>query len=69
VGYELRSSGLLCLEASQARVSQSDIKTSGGTAQMVHMTSSQMLRRVEAEDGRVDVTRCIGPCTLSFSLY
>jgi hypothetical protein len=40
VGYESRSSGLLRLEASQARVSQSGLKTGGGTAQMVHMTSS-----------------------------
>jgi hypothetical protein len=69
VGYESRSSGLLRLEASQARVSQSGLKTGGGTAQMVHMTSSRILHRVEAEDGWVDVTRCIGPCTLPFSLY
>jgi hypothetical protein len=30
VGHALRSSGLLCVEASLARVSQSGLKTSGG---------------------------------------
>jgi hypothetical protein len=34
------SSGLLCLEESQARVSQSSLKTSGGAAWMVHVASS-----------------------------
>jgi hypothetical protein len=31
VGHTLRSSGLLRVEASSARISQSDLKTSGGT--------------------------------------
>jgi hypothetical protein len=31
VGHVSRSSGLLCLEASHVRVSQSDFKTRGGT--------------------------------------
>jgi hypothetical protein len=30
MGHMSRSSGLLCLEASRARVSQSGLKTSGG---------------------------------------
>jgi hypothetical protein len=30
VGHTLRSSGLLCVEASLARVSQSGLKTGGG---------------------------------------
>jgi hypothetical protein len=30
-GHMLRSSGLLCVEASRARVSQSGLKTDGGT--------------------------------------
>jgi hypothetical protein len=38
-GHALRSSGLLYLEASRARVSISSLKTSGGVAQMVHVTS------------------------------
>jgi hypothetical protein len=31
VGHVLRSSGLLCIEASLTRVSQSGLKTGGGT--------------------------------------
>jgi hypothetical protein len=37
-GHILRSSSLLHLQASRARVSQSSLKTAGGVAQMVHMT-------------------------------
>jgi hypothetical protein len=51
MGHTLRSSSFLCLEASQARVFQSSLKTGGGAVQMMHMTSSRRLRRVEAEDG------------------
>jgi hypothetical protein len=32
VGHTSRSGGLFCLEASHARVSQSDLKTGGGTS-------------------------------------
>jgi hypothetical protein len=51
VGHTLRSSGLLRLEASHARISQSALKTGGGVARMVHVASSQRLRRVKAEEG------------------
>jgi hypothetical protein len=40
IGHTSRSSGLLHLEASQARISQSSLKTSGGTVRMVHVASS-----------------------------
>jgi hypothetical protein len=59
VGHILRSSGLLHLKASQARVSQS---TGGGTTRMVHVASSRRSRGDEAEDGRVNAMGCIGPC-------
>jgi hypothetical protein len=39
VGCASRSSGFLRLEASQARVSHSSLKTSEGVAQMVHVAS------------------------------
>jgi hypothetical protein len=52
----LRSSGLLHLEASRARVSQSSLKTSRGMVQMVHVVSLRRSHGDEAEDGRVDVT-------------
>jgi hypothetical protein len=62
VGYVSRSSGLLRLEASQARVSQSGLKTCGGTARMVHVGSSWMLHGAEAKDRRVDAMGCVRPC-------
>jgi hypothetical protein len=55
VGQASRSSSLLRLKASQARVFQSGLKTGGGMTWMVHVTSSRRLRRVEAKDGQVDV--------------
>jgi hypothetical protein len=45
-GHASRSSDLLQLKASRARVSQSGLKTGGGIMQMVHMTSSHRLCQV-----------------------
>jgi hypothetical protein len=59
VGHVLRSSGLLRLEASQARVSQSSLKTGGGAVWMVHVASSRRSCGEEAEDGWVDAMDCI----------
>jgi hypothetical protein len=59
-GHASRSNGLLRLEASRPSVSESGLKTGGGAAHMVYMTSSQRSRGDEAEDGGVDVTGCIG---------
>jgi hypothetical protein len=56
VGHVLRSSGLLRLEVSQARVSQSSLKTGGGAVWMVHVASSRRSHGEEAEDRWVDVT-------------
>jgi hypothetical protein len=58
-GHTSRSSGLLRLEASRVRVSQSSLKNGGGVVWMVHMTLSQRSRGDEVEDGRIDVMRCI----------
>jgi hypothetical protein len=57
MGHALRSSSLLRLEASLARVFQSGLKTGGGATQVVHVVSSRRLHRSEAKDGRFD---CIG---------
>jgi hypothetical protein len=54
-----RTSDLLHVEASRARVSQSSLKTGGGTAWMVHMASSQRSRGDEVEHRRVDAMRHI----------
>jgi hypothetical protein len=40
VGHASRSSGLLHMKASRAKVSQSGIKTGGGVTRMVHVASS-----------------------------
>jgi hypothetical protein len=36
---------------------------------MLHMASSRSLRRVEAEDGRVDATGCIRPYYPYFAVF
>jgi hypothetical protein len=58
VGHASGSSGLLRLEASQARVSQSCLEIGGGAAWMVHVTSSRRSRGSEAKDGRFDGVGC-----------
>jgi hypothetical protein len=59
-GHALRSGGLLHVEASWASISESGLKIGGGATRMVHVASLCRLRRVEAEDRRVDVMGCIG---------
>jgi hypothetical protein len=54
VGNASRSSGLLYLEVSRARISQSGHKTGGGAAQMVHMALSRRSRGDKAEEGWLD---------------
>jgi hypothetical protein len=51
-----RSSGLLHLEVSRARVSQSSLKIGGGAAYMVHVASSWRSRGDEVKDGWVNAT-------------
>jgi hypothetical protein len=68
-GHASRSSGLLRLEASRTRVSQSSFKTDGGTTQMVHVVSSQRSRGYEVEDGRVDATSCIELFYPNFTVF
>jgi hypothetical protein len=36
---------------------------------VVHMAASQRLRRVQAEDGRVDATGCIEPFYLRIAIF
>jgi hypothetical protein len=64
-----RFSGLLHVEASRAKVFQSIIKTGGGVTRMVHMTSSWTLRQDQIEDGRVDMTGCVGLCYHYFAVF
>jgi hypothetical protein len=59
-GHASRSSGLLHLEASRARVSQSGLKIGRGVTRMVHMASSWRSRGDEAKDRQVNAMGCIG---------
>jgi hypothetical protein len=59
VGHTSRSSGLLHLKASRARVSQSSLKIRRGAVRMMYMASSWRPRGDEAKDGWVDATGCI----------
>jgi hypothetical protein len=69
VGHALRSSGLVRLEVSRARVFQSGLKTNRGTAWMVPVVSSRRLCRVEAEYRWVDTTGCVGLFNPNFIVF
>jgi hypothetical protein len=68
-GHASRFSGLLHVKVSQARVFQSGLKNGGGTTRMVHVTSSRRLRRVQAEDRRIDATDCVRPFYSNFAIF
>jgi hypothetical protein len=68
-GHTLGSSGLLRLEESRARVSQSGLKTGGGAARMVHMASSWRSRGDEAKDERIDATSYIRLFYPNFAVF
>jgi hypothetical protein len=63
------SSALLHLEASQARVSQSSLKTGGGTMWMVHVASSWRSHGDETKGGQVDAMGCIGLIYSNFVVF
>jgi hypothetical protein len=69
VGHASRSSGLLHVEASLGRVSQSGLKTGGGTTTVVHVAPSWRLHRRQVEDRRVDVMGCVGPYYPTFAIF
>jgi hypothetical protein len=69
VRYASRYSGFLRLEASQARVSQSSLKTGGGTTWMVHVVSSWRSCGDEAKDRRVDAMGCIRLFYFNFAVF
>jgi hypothetical protein len=69
VGHASRSSGLLRLEASRARVFQFGLKIGGGATRTVHVASSRRLHRVEAKDGWIDAMSCIGPFYPNFTVF
>jgi hypothetical protein len=68
-GHASRSSGLLHLKASRARVFQSSLKTGGGMTWMAHVTSSRRSHEDEAEDGWVDAMGCIRLFYPNFTVF
>jgi hypothetical protein len=68
-GHASRSSGLLCVKASRTRVSQFASKLAEARRQVVHVTLSWRLRRIEVEDGQVDATSYVGPCYRYFAVF
>jgi hypothetical protein len=69
VRHVSRSSGLLFVKADQAMNSQSGLKTGGGVARMVHMSSSWRLRRDQVEDGWVDAMGYVVLCYPCFTVF
>jgi hypothetical protein len=71
MGHAPRSTDLLRLEASWARVFQSSLKTGRGTARMVHMALSWRSRGYDAKDRQVDARAASvsSTPTLPFLLY
>jgi hypothetical protein len=61
VGHASRSSGLIHVEASLARVSQFGLKTGGVVMTGGARGTMWRLHRRQVEDGRVDATGCVGP--------
>jgi hypothetical protein len=58
MGYVSRSSDLLCLEASRARVSQFCLKLAEERRLVVHAASLRRSRGSEAKDNRFDGIGC-----------
>jgi hypothetical protein len=70
-GHASRSSGLIHLKASQARVSQSSLKTGGGTARwcMWHYHRGHVEMKSKTDGLMLRATSNSSTPTLLFSLY
>jgi hypothetical protein len=69
MGHVSRSNGLLRVDASRVRVSQSGLKTTGGVMWMVHVSSSWRSRRDQVEDRHVDAMGCVRSCYPYFVVF
>jgi hypothetical protein len=65
----LRSSGLVRMKVSLARVFQSGLKTGGSVTTGSACGTIAEVASEEVEDGRVDVTGCVGPCYPTFTVF
>jgi hypothetical protein len=61
VRHASRSSGLLRVDVSQARVPQFTSRLAEERLRVVHVAPSRRFCRIQAEDGWVDAVGCIGP--------
>jgi hypothetical protein len=68
-GHALRYSGFLRVEANQVRISQFASKLTDAWRWVVHMASSQRLRRGQVEDGWVDTIGCVRPFYPTFDVF
>jgi hypothetical protein len=64
-----RSSGLLRVEASRARIFNLTSRLAEARRRMLHVAPSQKLRRSQVEDGRVDAMGCVEPCYPYFTIF
>jgi hypothetical protein len=64
-----RSSGLLHVEASLARVFESGLRTVRAVTMVVNVAPSQTLRWRQVEDGWVDAMSYVGPCYPTFAVF
>jgi hypothetical protein len=69
VGHTSRSSGLLRLEESRARVFQFASKLAEERRRVVDVASSRRSREVKVKDGWVDATCCIRLFYLNFAIF
>jgi hypothetical protein len=69
VGHASRSSGLLRLEESRARVFQFASKLAEERRRVVDVASSQRSREVKVKDGWVDAMGCIEFFYLNFVIF
>jgi hypothetical protein len=69
VGHMSRSSVLLHVEASRARIFQFASKLAEARRRVVHVASSWRSCKDQVKDGWVDTTDCIRPCYPCFTIF
>jgi hypothetical protein len=68
-GHASRSSSLIRVKESLARVSQSDLKLAETRQWVVHVAPSRGLRQRQVKDGRINAMGCVGSCYPSFTVF
>jgi hypothetical protein len=68
-GHPSRSSGLLDLKQVLLRFFNLTSRLAQARRRVVHVASSQRLRRVEAKDGRIDTMDYVGPVCPKITVF